>query len=32
MLRAGIPARTVHPVELLDASYATAHGATPPDR
>ena len=22
MLRAGIPARTVHPVDLLDASYA----------
>lgn len=32
MLRARIPARTVHPVELLDASYAAAHGATPPDR
>jgi len=32
MLRARIPARTVHPVELLDASYAAAHGAPPPDR
>lgn len=32
MLRARIPTRTVHPVELLDASYAAAHGATLPDR
>ena len=32
MLRARIPARTVHPVELLDASYAAGHGATPRDR
>ena len=30
LLRAGIPARTVHPVELLDAAYAAqAHGAAP---
>lgn len=31
--RAGIPARTVHPVELLDASYAgRTHGAPVPRR
>lgn len=27
LLRSGSPARAVHPVELLDASYAAAHGA-----
>lgn len=32
LMRAGIPARTVHPVELLDTSYAAAHGAAAADR
>jgi len=29
MRRAGMPARAVHPVELLDASYAAAARAEP---
>ncbi|HKV49911.1 MAG TPA: heterodisulfide reductase-related iron-sulfur binding cluster, partial [Gemmatimonadaceae bacterium] len=33
MMRAKIPARTIHPVELLDAAYAAqAHGAAPLER
>ena len=32
LMRAGIPARTVHPVELLDTSYAASHGAAAADR
>ncbi|MGH7647983.1 MAG: (Fe-S)-binding protein, partial [Gemmatimonadaceae bacterium] len=33
LMRAGIPARTVHPVELLDAAYADqTHGAAAPGR